>query len=93
MTGGVPEDDIALRVLQVLVQPQAWAALAQDARQRRLSRLERLAAQVGAVQLEQVEGIEEGDRLVAAAAQDVEPGERALVAAHHLPVDQPGPKP
>ena len=48
---GMLEYNGALRVLQVLVQPQAWAALAQDARQRRLSRLERLAAQVGADQL------------------------------------------
>jgi len=59
--------------------------------QRRVADLERFSAQVYAVQLQQVEGIEENDRLVAAAAQDVEPGEPALVAAHHLPVDQPGP--
>ena len=76
---------------QVLVEPHARSALAQDARQRRLARLNRLAAQVGAVQLQQVEGIEEGVHLVPAAAQDVEPGEPALVAAHHLPVDQAGP--
>ena len=67
------------------------SALAQDARQRRLADLDRLAPQVGAVQLQQVEGIEEGVDLVAAAAQDVEPGEPALVAAHHLAVDEAGP--
>ena len=55
--------------------------------------LERLAAQVGAVQLKQVEGVEERDSLVAAAAQDVEAGEPAFIAAHHLPVDQARPHP
>ena len=78
-------------MFQVLVQPQARSALAQDARQRRLADLDRLAAQVGAVQLQQVEGVEEGVGLVAAAAQDVEPRQPALVAAHHLAVDQAGP--
>ena len=58
---------------------------------RRLARLDRLAPQVYAVKLEQVEGVEEGDCLVAAVAQDVEPGQSALVAAHHLAVDQAGP--
>ena len=82
---GVLEHDHALRMFKVFVQPQAWSALAQDARQGRLARLDRLAPQIGAVQLQQVEGIEEGVRLVAAMAQDVEPGEPALIAAHHLP--------
>ena len=76
---------------QVLVEAQAGLGLAQDARQRRLAGLERLAPQVGAVQLQQVEGVEERRCLVAAAAQDVEAGEPVLVAAHHLAVDQAGP--
>jgi hypothetical protein len=41
---GMAEDHIALRVLTVLVQPDARAALAQDACQRRLAYLDRLAA-------------------------------------------------
>jgi hypothetical protein len=56
------------------------AAPTQDARQRRLADLERHAPQIRAVQLEQVEGVEEGVGLVAA-AEDIEPGEPALVAA------------
>ena len=61
---------MAFRVRQVLVEAQARPALTQDARERRLPRLDRLAPQIRAVELEQVEGVEEGVRLVAAAAQD-----------------------
>ena len=68
---------MAFLVRQVLVEAQARPALTQDARERRLPRLDRLAPQIRAVELEQVEGVEEGVRLVAAAAQDVEPGEPA----------------
>ena len=51
------EHDVAFGVLEVLVEPHAAAALAQDARQRRLADLERLAGQVYALYLQQVEGI------------------------------------
>jgi hypothetical protein len=45
---------------------------------------------IRAVELEQVEGVEEGVRLVAAAAPVVEPGQAAVIAAHRLAVDQAG---
>jgi hypothetical protein len=77
-------------MFQVLVQPHAGTALAQDAGERRLAHLERLAPQIRAVQLQQVEGVEKRLRLVASAAENVEPGESVLVAAHHLSVDQAG---
>jgi hypothetical protein len=75
----------------MLIEADAGTRLAQDACQRRLSHLEGLPAHVGAVQLEQVERIEEGFDLVPPPAQDIEPGEPALIAADHLPVDQAGP--
>ena len=40
---GVAEHHITLRVLKVVIQPNAWAALAQDAGERRLAHLDRLA--------------------------------------------------
>ena len=50
-------------VLEVLVEAHAQPALAQNAGQRRLAHLQRLTAQIRAVQIEQVEGIEEGRAL------------------------------
>jgi hypothetical protein len=47
--------------------------------------------QVGAVELEQVEGEHESAGLVPPLAQDLEHGQAALVAAHSLAVDQAGP--
>ena len=78
-------------MLQVLVQAHTRPALAQDAGQRRLAHLDRLPAQVVAVQLQQVEGVEERLRLVPAVAEQLEGGQPPLVAAHHLAVDQAGP--
>ena len=50
-------------VLEVLVEAHAQPALAQNAGQRHLAHLQRLTAQIRAVQIEQVEGIEEGRAL------------------------------
>src|SRR5262249_59541749 len=55
---GVPEHALAV-VGEVLVEAQAGQTSAQDAGKRRLARLDRLAPQVCAVQLQQVEGVEE----------------------------------
>ena len=66
------EHDGALGMLQVLVQAHARPALAQDAGQRRLAHLDRLSAQVVAVQLQQVEGVEERLRLVPPVTEQLE---------------------
>jgi hypothetical protein len=58
----------------MLVEPHARSALAQGAGQGRFAGLDRLATEICAIQLQEVEGIEESLRLVAAAAQDVEAG-------------------
>jgi hypothetical protein len=76
----VLEDRDAVRVIQVLVEPHAWAALAQDAGQRRLANFERLSAQVCAVQLQKIEGVEERLGLVPAMAQQLEGSDALLVA-------------
>jgi hypothetical protein len=68
-------------VLQMLVEAHAVAALTQDAGQRRLANFDWLAAHVDAVQLQQVERIQERLRLVLPAAQNVEPDQ----AARHWP--------
>src|SRR5262249_35899118 len=56
---GVAEYDLAVFLLDVLVEAQAGRCLGQDGRQRGLADLERIAAQVVAVELDQVEGIQE----------------------------------
>ena len=53
--------------------------------------LDRLTPQVRAVQLQQVEGVEERPRLVPPVAEQLEGSHPLLVAAHHLAVDQAGP--
>jgi len=60
----VLEDNNALWMLQVFVQAHPGPAISQNARQRRLAHLNRLTPQVIAVQLQQVEGVEECLRLV-----------------------------
>ena len=77
-------------VLQVHVQPHAVPSLAQDAGQRRLAHLQRLAAQVLTVEFQQVKGVEKRHSLVPTTAEEIEPGQSTLIAAHHLPVDQTG---
>ena len=69
----VAERDIALPVLQMLVEAHAMPAVAQNAGERRLAHLDRLPAHVGAVQLQQVERIQERTRLVLTAAQGGRP--------------------
>jgi hypothetical protein len=84
----VVEYDVSLRVLKVVVKTYSVTCLAQNAGQHGLANLNRLPAQIGAVESEQVEGVQEGDCLVAAPAQHVKPGEPALITADYLSVDQ-----
>jgi hypothetical protein len=78
-------------VLQLLVQAHAVAAFPQDAGQRRLAYLDGLPAEVRAVQLKQVEGVEERSRLVPPVPEHLEGGRTLLVAAHNFAVEQAGP--
>jgi hypothetical protein len=89
----VLEDGKAAFVLQMLVQAYAVPALPQDAGERRLADLDWLPAYVGAVQLQQVERIQERLRLVLTVAQNMEGSHAPLVAAHDLFVNQAGANP
>jgi hypothetical protein len=55
----VREHERAVRLVEVLVEAQARRGTREEARERGLSHRERVAPQVGAVQLDQVERIEE----------------------------------
>ena len=84
-------EHVSLRVFEVLVRRRPGGSCAGRSPSVALRTSIGSRRKSVAVEFQQVEGIEEGDRLVPAAAQDVEPGEPALVAADHLPVDQAGP--
>jgi hypothetical protein len=64
----VLEHDGAFRVLHVLVQAHAGAALPQDARQRRLAHFKWFPTKIRAVELQQAEGMEAPDEKSAEAA-------------------------
>ena len=73
---------------EVLVQAQPRKAPAQQARERRLARLQRLAPEVFAVQLKEVEGIEEDMLARRLAPQPFEHRQPVLIAGDRLAIDQ-----
>jgi hypothetical protein len=79
---GVLEHHIALRVLQVLIQPYAVPGLAQDTRQGGFADLDRLAPKVRPIQRQQVEGVEDRPRLVPTVAEQLKGSHALLVATH-----------
>jgi hypothetical protein len=70
----VTEHHLTVIVLKVLIQLQARTGLGQDGGERRLAHLKRVAAEIVAVQLDQVEGVEEDGRVVPPVADAVEAG-------------------
>ena len=84
------EHDIALGVLQVLVQAHTGPALAKDARQRRLADLNRFSAQVRPIQFQQVKGVQERLGLIPPMAEQLKGSQALLITTHHLAVDQAG---
>jgi hypothetical protein len=76
--------------LDMLVEPEAGAGLGHDRCECGLADLERIAAQVVAVQLDQVEGVQEDARIVASVADAIEGCEAVVVAGHRLPIDDAG---
>jgi hypothetical protein len=67
----VPEHDLAVVVLDVIVEANAVASLGQHAGESRLAHLKRLAPQVVTFKLDQVEGIQEDVRVVAPVTEPV----------------------
>src|SRR5215472_6383887 len=83
----VPEYALAI-VGEVPVQTQPPKAPTQQARERRPARLQRLAPQVFAIQLKEVEGVEEDMLARRLAPQPLEHREPVLIAGDGLAVDQ-----
>jgi hypothetical protein len=54
----VPEDDVS-RLVDVFIQPQAGFGLAQEPLKRALALLDRGPPQIGAVELQDLEGVED----------------------------------
>jgi len=73
---------------EVLVQSQPRKAPTQQARERRLARFQRLAPQVLAIQLQEVEGVEEDMLARRLAPQPFEHREPVLIAGDRLVIDQ-----
>ena len=71
----------------MLVEAQAKASFGQHTSKRGLADLKRIAAQVVAVQLDQVEGVEEGVTVMASVADTVERGNAVVVTHNRLPID------
>src|SRR5262249_32635642 len=77
----------AVRMLQMLVQPQAGTRTSQQALERGLPCLQRLAAQVITVEFDKVEGIEEDGVVVALVSNAVEHSDTVISAGHRLTVE------
>jgi hypothetical protein len=73
--------------LHVLVEPNAMTNPGQDGGQRGLADFERLAAEIVAVELNQIEGVQEHAGVVSAVTDTLEAGYAALVAGDGLPID------
>jgi len=86
----VAEHRIAVIAFHMFVESDAWASLGHDRDERGLADFEWVTAQVVAVQLNQVEGVEEDRPVVAAVADTVELGDAGLVASDRLAVDDAG---
>src|SRR5262245_34548955 len=73
--------------LDMVVEPDAAAGLGHDRCERSLADLKRIAPQVVAVQLDQVEGVQERTVIMAAVANEIERGNAVIIAGNSLAVD------
>src|SRR5262249_28795835 len=71
----------------VLVEAQPKASFGQHASQRGLAHFQRITPQVVAIQLDQVEGVEEYAPVRALVADELERGHAAVVASHRFAID------
>ena len=74
----------------MLVEPDAGARLGHDRRERGLADLKRIAPQIVAVQLDQVEGVEENAFVSAVVTDEIERGNAVVIAGDSLAVDDAG---
>jgi hypothetical protein len=75
----------------MLVEPNAGAGLGHDRCERGLADLERVTAQVVAVQLDEVEGIQEHVPVMLAVADALERCEPVVIASDGFPIDDARP--
>jgi len=86
---GVGEDGRAV-AFHVLVEAQAKASFGQHASKRGLAHFQRITPQVVAVQLDQVESVEEGTVVMAVVANEIERGNAVVIAGDSFAVDDAG---
>ena len=70
--------------------PDAGAGLGDDRCERGLADLKRITPQVVAIQLDQVEGVEEGAVVMAVVANEIERGNAVIIAGDSFTVDNTG---
>jgi hypothetical protein len=86
----MPEDGLAIVAFEMLIEADAGTGLGQNGDERGLAHFKRVAAQVVAVQLDQVKGVHENRRVVAPVADAIELSDAAVVAGERLAVDDAG---
>src|SRR6516162_3223168 len=80
----------AILLIEVLVEAQPRCRAREQAGERRLAHRERLPPQVIAVQLNQIEGIEEHVRIMPPVADAIEARDAVLTARHSLAIEDAG---
>jgi len=83
------EDSRAV-AFHVFVEPNAGAGLGHNRRERGLADLKRIAPQVVAVQLDEVEGVEEYALVSALVPDEIERGDAVVIASDSFTVDDAG---
>ena len=86
---GMSEDGRAI-AFHVFIEPDAGAGLGHDRRERDLADLKRIAPQIVAVQLDQVEGVEEYALVSALMPDEIERGNAVVIADDSFTVDDAG---
>jgi hypothetical protein len=77
----------------MLIEPDAGAGLGHDRRERGLADLKRITPQIVAVQLDEVEGVEERAVIMATVANEIERGNAVVIAGDSFAVDDAGARP
>jgi hypothetical protein len=88
----MPKYGRAVVVLNMVIEPNAIANTGQDIGKRQPADLQRIATQIVAVQLNQVERVQEHAGVVAAVTDAIEAGHTLIVAGDRLAIDDAGPR-
>jgi len=86
---GVPKYGLAV-AFHVFIEADAGAGLGHDRRERSLADLKRIAPQVVAIQLDQVEGVEEDAPVSVVMADEIERGNAVVIAGDSFAIDDAG---